>query len=215
LNLPFIHTFTKWLEHTIPLVEEAVGEAAAAGGEAAAEAAASPWYMIGGLNLIVALVSTGLALLAIAAAWYMYTRRYEALKALPAAKRPDDPLRSVLGPVFTGMEHKWWVDELYGLIIVTPYVTIARFLAEVVDWQFWHDFFHDTIIVGGYRGLAWLLSKPFDLGVIDGFANGLADGMQELAAQMRRLQTGFVRNYALSVFVGVVLILSYLVYQLR
>ena len=171
--------------------------------------------MIGGLNLIVALVSTALALIAIFVAWYIYTRRFEALKQLPAAKRPDDPLRGMLGPVFTGMEHKWWVDELYWAVIVNPYVAIARFLAQVVDWQFWHDFFHDTIIAGGFRGLTWLLSKPIDLGIIDGFANGLAEGMQELAAQMRRLQTGFVRAYALSVFVGVVLIISYLVYQLR
>mgnify|MGYP007068786779 FL=1 len=145
----------------------------------------------------------------------IYTRRVEALKSLPAARRPDDPLRSMLGPVFTGMEHKWWVDELYEFLIIKPYVAISRFLAEVIDWKFWHDFFHDTIIAGGYRGLAWIFANPIDLGVIDGIANGLAEGVRGLAAQARRIQTGFVRNYALSVFVGVVLIISYLVFQLR
>ncbi len=206
LNLPFIHTFTHWIEYTIHPAAEAAAESAAHAG---------PWYMWGGLNLIVAGLSTLLALIAIALAWVIYTRRVEALKSLPAAKRPDDPLRSMLGPVFTGMEHKWWVDELYEFLIIKPYTAIARFLAEVIDWKFWHDFFHDTIIAGGYRGLSWIFANPIDLGVIDAFANGLAKGVRGLAAQARRIQTGFVRNYALSVFVGVVLIVSYLLFQLR
>ena len=207
LNLPFIHTFTNWLEHTIPLEEavEATGEVAAA----------TPGYMFGGLNLIVAGVSFGLALIAIAVSWYFYTRRTGEMQKLPANKRPDDPLRGVLGPVFTVLENKYWVDELYWAVIVNPYVVISRFLAEKVDWAFWHDFFHDKVIVGGYNGLTWLLSKPIDLGFIDGIANGLAQGTQELAASMRKLQSGFVRNYALSVFIGVVVIIGYLILQLR
>jgi NADH-quinone oxidoreductase subunit L len=51
-----------------------------------------------------------------------------------------------------------------------------------------------------------------DLGIIDGFANGLATVTQGLASRARRLQTGFVRNYALAVFVGVVVILGYLIF---
>ena len=213
MNLPYVHSFTHWLEHSLHL-EEAT--AVAETGEAMAEAAhATPWYVLGGLNLVVAGVSLGLALIAILIAWYFYTRRTAELQKLPVAKRPDDPLRGVLGPVFTVFENKYWVDEVYQAVIIKPYVKVSRFLAEKVDWAFWHDFFHDKIIVGGYNGLTWLLSKPFDLGVIDGFANSLGEGMQELAASLRKLQTGFVRNYALSVFIGVVVIISYLVLQLR
>lgn len=199
LNLPAVHTFGNWLEHTIHLAE--------AGGEAhTAEAAAA-----GGFNLTVALISTLLALAAIALSWWLYDRRTRELQALPAGKRPDDPLRALIGPIFTGMENKWWVDELYWAIILNPYISLSRFLADVIDWRFWHDWFHDVVITGGYNGLSRLLSVRIDLGGIDAFANGLATATQNLAAQMRRIQTGYVRNYALSVFIGAILILGYLI----
>jgi NADH-quinone oxidoreductase subunit L len=209
LNLPGIHTFTTWLEHTINI--ESLGaelNTALASSEAAGTAA-------GGFNMVVALLSTALALIAIALSWYFYTRRYQELQKLPLARRPDDPLRSVLGPTFTALENKYWVDELYSYIVVKPYIAISAFLAEKVDWAFWHDFFHDKLLVGGYNGLTRLLSRQVDLGFIDAIANGIGQGTQELAALMRRLQTGFVRNYALSVFIGVICILGYLILQLH
>jgi NADH-quinone oxidoreductase subunit L len=99
-------------------------------------------------------------------------------------------------------------------VIVKPYIAVSRFLADKVDWAFWHDFFHDKIIVGGYNGFTRVLSNQIDLGFIDGIANGLGQGTQELAATVRKLQTGFVRNYALAVLIGVVMIIGYLVLQL-
>jgi NADH-quinone oxidoreductase subunit L len=206
MNLPYLLNFGIWLEHTIHME----------GAEAVAEGAQStPWFVVGGLNLAVASGTLFSALIAITLSWYLYTRRAAELQKLPAKQRPDDPLRGILGPVFTALENKYWVDELYWAIIVNPYVAISRFLAEKVDWAFWHDFFHDKIIVGGYNCLTWLLSKPIDTGFIDGIANGLGQGTQELAASMRKIQSGFVRNYALAVFIGVVVIIGYLVLQLR
>ena len=117
----------------------------------------------------------------------------------------------MIGPIFTGMENKWWVDEIYWALFLNPYIALSRFLAEVIDWRFWHDWFHDVVIVGGYNGLSRLLSVRIDMGGIDAFANGLATAIQSLAAQMRRIQTGYVRNYALSVFIGAILILGYLI----
>jgi NADH-quinone oxidoreductase subunit L len=140
--------------------------------------------------------------------------RPKQMQKLPLNKRSDDPLRPILGPVFTLLENKYWVDEFYGYLVVKPYNWIAKFLAEKVDWDFWHDFFHDKILVGGYNGLTRLLSGPIDLGFIDGVANFLGDGFKELAAQMRKMQSGFVRNYALSIFIGVIFIIGYLIFRL-
>ena len=123
----------------------------------------------------------------------------------------NDPLRRILGWGFTVFENKYWVDELYKAVIVDPYVALSRWLAEVIDWRFWHDFFHDVIIAGGYNLLTRLLAVQIDLGGIDRLANGLAEATQRLASSMRRIQTGLVRNYALSVMLGVVLILGYLI----
>jgi NADH-quinone oxidoreductase subunit L len=187
LNLPTIHTFTKWLEHTISTVHE------------------------GEFNIVVALLSTGLALTAIFFSWMFYSLRYQELQKLPFARRPDDPLRSVLGPLFTLLEKKYKIDELYKLIILDPYVKVSRFLAEDIDWRFWHNWFHDVVIVRSYKVLTQVLAVQVDLGFIDGIANGLAHLSQATAASMRRLQTGFVRNYALAIFVGVIFILGYLI----
>ena len=188
LNLPWTHTLTTWLEHSIEHVHE------------------------GEFVILVAALSTGLALLAIFLAWLIYSpKRYEAFTAIPAAKRPDDPLRTLIGPFFEVLKNKWYVDELYWAVILNPYISLSRFLADVVDWKFWHDWFHDVVIAGGYRLLAQVLAVRIDLGGIDAAANGLGKAAQNMAASFRRLETGYVRNYALSIFVGVIIILGYLV----
>ena len=81
----------------------------------------------------------------------------------------------------------------------------------MIDWKIWHDWFHDTVIAGTFKVITSITAINIDLGIIDGIANGLADGTKTLAKSLRRLQTGYVRNYALSVFLGVVIILSYLI----
>src|SRR5690606_26390163 len=137
--------------------------------------------------------------------------RYQELQKIPAARRPDDPLRAYLGPVFSVLENKYWIDEVYNALFVKPYNAFSWFLADAVDWRFWHDWFHDTVIGGGFRLFSRLLALRIDLGVIDAASAGIARFLQGAAAGLRRIQTGFVRNYALSVFLGVVIIIGYLI----
>ena len=53
----------------------------------------------------------------------------------------------------------------------------------------------------------------FDAAVIDGAVNGTGRLVAWASGGLRRLQTGSMRAYALSVFVGVVLILGYYVWR--
>ena len=156
-------------------------------------------------NAQVALLSVLFALLAIAGAWLLYGRR-------PLAKGARDPLRRILGPIFVGMENKWWVDELYALLFVRPYIRLARFLAEVIDWRFWHDWFHDSVMARGFQVFTGWLAGPFDLQVIDAIGNGLGAITRGASARLRPLQSGYVRNYALAVLVGGLLVLSYFIF---
>jgi NADH-quinone oxidoreductase subunit L len=183
LNLPFegFHNLGHWLEYTLHEVESLP------------------------LNLGVAGISTILALAAIALSWYLYGRN-------PLRAGEIDPLRRRLGGFFTVLENKWYVDELYNAIIVRPFAGISRFLADVIDWRFWHDWFHETVIAGGYNWLSnTLLNRYADQRGIDAAANNLASVTQWLSATLRRVQNGFVRSYALSVLLGVVLIVGYLI----
>jgi NADH-quinone oxidoreductase subunit L len=157
-------------------------------------------------NLFVAALSTILALVAIAFAWMVYGRR-------TMEESQPDPLRKMLGPIFTLLEHKYWVDELYDYIILRPYVRLATFLADEIDWRFLHDWFHDSVIYSSFQGVTKWLAMGFDLPVIDGAANGLADLIKGISTRLRVLQTGFIRNYALSFFVGLLLVLSYILFR--
>jgi NADH-quinone oxidoreductase subunit L len=81
--------------------------------------------------------------------------------------------------------NKYYVDEFYDAVIVQP---IKR-TSERALW------------------------RVFDAGVIDGAVNGAGSFVNGASAILRRLQTGSMRAYALSVFVGVVLILGYYVWR--
>ncbi|OGO29069.1 MAG: hypothetical protein A2Z16_16615 [Chloroflexi bacterium RBG_16_54_18] len=186
-NLPGINTFTHWLEHTLEFVHA------------------------GEFNVLVAGLSILLAVTAILLAGWIYFNRYRQMQELPVAKRPDDPLRQFLGPVFTWLNHKWYVDELYKMVILDPYISLSRFLADTVDWRFWHDWFHERVVKAGFDWITALLAVRVDLGGIDAVANGLGAATQRLARSLRRVETGYVRNYALSIFLGVVLIIGYLI----
>jgi NADH-quinone oxidoreductase subunit L len=183
LNLPFegFHNLGHWLAYTLHEVESLP------------------------LDVPVAGISTILALIAIYVSWLIYGRD-------PLRAGEIDPLKRRLGAIFTGMENKWYVDEIYQAIIVTPFTKISQFLADVVDWRFWHDWFHETVIAGTYDWVSHIaLNRYADQRGIDAFANGLAGVTQWLSATMRKVQNGFVRSYALSVLLGVVLIVGYLI----
>jgi NADH-quinone oxidoreductase subunit L len=184
LNLPGVGTFTHWLDNTLQIH--------------------IPDLHHGEFDFVVAIVSTVLALIAIGLSWMLYGRK-------PLTKGQIDPLKRILGPVYTAWEKKYLIDEFYQAFILDPYRSISQFTADIIDWKFWHDWFHDTVIAGSFKFIARVTAVQIDLGIIDGIANGIADGTKSLANGLRRMQTGYVRNYALSVFLGVVLILGYLI----
>ena len=75
---------------------------------------------------------------------------------------------------------KYYVDELYDRALVRPIFALCRWCAET-----------------------------FDAGAIDGAVNGVALVVEHAAARLRRYQTGFVMNYALSMLAGVVALLGW------
>ncbi|MFQ5923707.1 MAG: NADH-quinone oxidoreductase subunit L, partial [Anaerolineales bacterium] len=151
----------------------------------------------------IAIFTTTLALISIGLAWFVYGRR-------PVKSGAPDPLKSKLGPLWTAISHRWWVDEFYDWLIVRRYVSLSRWLAEVVDERFLHDWVHDTVIALSFvRATNWLASV-LDLGFIDRGFDGLGALTRRGAGELGVLQTGYVRNYAVAVFIGLVLVVSYL-----
>ena len=190
LNWPFegglpTHGFGHWLAHTL---EFSTGH----------ELHTLPF------NFGVATQSTLIAVAAIFVSWLLYGRK-------PLQAGQADPLTK-LGWLFKGMNAKWWVDETYQKLFLTPYEELAKFFSQTLDWTFWHDWFHEKGIRDNFKRFARFLADPVDMGLIDNISKGLARMAQGSASLLSSLQTGFVRNYALAVFTGVVVILGYLIF---
>jgi NADH-quinone oxidoreductase subunit L len=60
------------------------------------------------------------------------------------------------------------------------------------------------------RPAALLISNGLDRGVIDGAVNGIATLARQSGQGLRRVQTGLVRNYALAIVGGAVVLLVYI-----
>jgi NADH-quinone oxidoreductase subunit L len=88
-------------------------------------------------------------------------------------------------PIHRLLLNKYYVDELYDATIVQPVQAVSR--------------------EGLWRGV--------DVGVIDGAVNGVGTIVEASSGVLRRLQTGSVRAYAGSLFIGVVLMLGYYLWR--
>ncbi len=89
-------------------------------------------------------------------------------------------LRVRLAPIQRLLAHGWYVDDYYSTVLVAPGKAASAILAYRVD-----------------------------AGVIDGVVNGIGGATRRLASAGRKIQTGFVRTYALALFAGAVSILVY------
>jgi NADH-quinone oxidoreductase subunit L len=122
-------------------------------------------------------IAVGVALIGFLIAWWFYIRRPKAPERL--AEALPGPYRLLL--------HKYYVDEIYDVLIVNPLKWIStKFLWHTVDER-----------------------------VIDGTVNGIADEAGIAGNRVRRVQSGNSRSYAAWVIVGVVLFLVILLRAVR
>ncbi|MEQ8672860.1 MAG: proton-conducting transporter membrane subunit [Aggregatilineales bacterium] len=124
-------------------------------------------------------------------------------------KDGKDPLQASpsTGQVWALANKRMYWDEIYWAILINPFIRIGKFLANVIDWEFFHDYFHDKVLHRGFVTVGNLLSKPFDIGIIDGAVNGVGWVVGRISGGMRRVQTGYVRTYALALLLGVVIVI--------
>src|SRR6185295_11074558 len=94
--------------------------------------------------------------------------------------------------------HKYFVDELYGRIILTPYYALCRSAAWFDKW-----FLDGMVNATGYLTLgASYISIGFDTYVVDGLVNLAGYSVRGASWLFRRLQTGIVQSYATAMILG-------------
>ncbi len=108
-------------------------------------------------------------------AWWFYIRSPQTPKKLAGS----------LSAVYTLLNGKYFVDELYAAVIVRPLVWIS-------DTVLWHG---------------------VDEGAIDGAVNGVARVSRETGDRLRYASTGNIRSYAAWILVGVVVFTSLLLWM--
>jgi NADH-quinone oxidoreductase subunit L len=92
----------------------------------------------------------------------------------------------------------------------------ARFsgLHRLLLNKYYVDEVYDAAIVQPIKGVSTsVLWKGVDAGIIDGSVNGVGLLVRGWSAVLRRVQTGSVRAYAMSIFLGVVTILGYFLWR--
>jgi NADH-quinone oxidoreductase subunit L len=148
-------------------------------------------------NLFPVLVSFVVALGGLGLGWLMYARK-------PLEAGEADPLIKVLGePIYTTLQKRYYMDDLYGLLFVRPSQAIARFVIAVLDKGIIDSILHFIArvftIIGDFIKVmnAWL---------IDGVGDGIPKGIYALGGLMRRSQGGHVQVYLLIVLAAVLII---------
>jgi len=155
-------------------------------------------HLAAGTEVFLMIVSVGAALAAIYAARTIYVKR----RGEPARRFAER-----FKALYRIVSRKYYVDEAYGKVFVGGVFAAGR----AADWVDRHII---DGLVDGAAGLARRVSRLaifFDEGVVDGAVNGV--GRIHLAASsfLRRLQTGYLYNYALAVVLGVVLVITLIV----
>ncbi len=186
LNFPGGHALGEWLKLTISEIE------------------------ISGFDVQVAGISTAIALVALALAWWIYGRK-------PLAEGVQDPLRSSLGGLFTALSRKWWVDDLYAATVVRGYEGLASLMvvgedAQIAGNKFWTGWLDQIGMRRGTQAVRGLLGMLVDLSFVDSFMITSGDLAKGAAQRLSRLQTGFIRNYALAILLGIVAILAFMLF---
>ena len=153
-------------------------------------------------NLLIAGIALALGLISIVIAHRVYKG-----KGLASGNRDQLETSAPSRGLFKLANARLYWDEFYAALIEKPFNRLADFLADRVDWEFLHDYFHDRIIKRGFDTIGDILSKPIDLGIVDGAVNGVGLFVQRAANWMRRSQTGYVRLYAVVLFIGVVAVI--------
>jgi NADH-quinone oxidoreductase subunit L len=161
-----------------------------------------------------------LALLTIVTGWVV---------GIPGGPSGATPFASFLAPVFPIHEghHGGAVLLILSILVVAggfllalylyklspldtarvgaPRTPLHAFLANA--WYF--DRLYDRLIVQPLYRLSEVAASRVDLGVIDGIVNGVGRAVVLWAGAFRRLQSGYIVNYALTMLVGAVVVIGF------
>ena len=107
---------------------------------------------------------------------------------------------SVFRPLYSVLANRWYFDELYNAIFVRPVFAVAS-LASGTD---------RGVIDRFIEGVAWSARQLagfdawIDRTLVDGLVNATASATWHAGLELKKLQTGRLRQYVMFIVVGTV-----------
>jgi NADH-quinone oxidoreductase subunit L len=161
--LSLVGGFVGWGNHFEHFLAPVLGT-----GEPAAETAGrANEYLLMGISVILAF-----------AGWWLAHLLYY--------KRPELPQRiaNALGDFYQTVAHKYYIDELYGVLFVKPLIDGSTRIL-------WHD---------------------VDQKVIDAAVNDAGDGAKHVSNEVRHMQSGNIRSYAGWIAAGAAVVIAFMIW---
>jgi len=154
------------------------------------EAAHGAHHAVHAIEYLLQIFAVIWALTAIFLAWWIY-------KTDPAWSKAKAFVAMFPG-LYRWVHNKYFVDELYDLVIVNP---CKRLSAQLWAFDAWVV---DGMVNGAARFsvLAGRFTFWIDLRVVDGLVNAVAWILQQIALFFRAIQSGRVQHYAFVMFLG-------------
>jgi NADH-quinone oxidoreductase subunit L len=140
---------------------------------------------------------------------------------------PIDFLSRWLAPVFgsnllpAASNGREWLFGIFDAVLAIAGVSVAYTLWRSVSdhpaaeptflqraWMI--DYSYDRVFAQGGTRAAVFLATVVDNKIIDGAVNGTASLVRGLGSKLRLTETGYVRNYALGIVGGLVVVLAFL-----
>jgi NADH-quinone oxidoreductase subunit L len=144
----------------------------------------------GAIHVTATLTAFATALAGVLLAAAMYLRRIIS----------PDVLATIFRPVYTFLANRWYFDEIYNALFVMP----AHGIAQLASW------IDKGLIDGLINALAWGTRQLagvdawIDRTLVDGLVNATANATWNAGLELKRLQTGRLRQYVMFIAVGTV-----------
>jgi len=123
-----------------------------------------------------------------------------------------DPLRKVLGGMYTVLKNKYYFDEIYDRIFVRPAYWLAdTFTNQWLDRGLIDGFLHAVARISSSMG--GLLRNYFDKPVVNGIGDFFGEGTKWLGRNLKVIQTGRIQQYMLMAIILIFTTMFYLLYR--
>ncbi len=115
-----------------------------------------------------------------------------------------DPVKKLLGPLWTMLENKYYVDEFYYAAFVKP----AHWIGETLTFKIIDRGIIDGIIhfVASFFWKAGVGSAAVEQVAVDAPPDRMADGVRWTGDAMKYIQTGRIQNYLMYTVIAIALI---------